>query len=331
MDQIKKRILALCLALALLTGCGGAKAPEKKSAVGFYFDTVITLSAFTDDDSVLKEALDECARYEKLFSRTVSGSDVWRINEESGPVDVSAETVKMLTTGLDVSEASGGAFDPTIEPESSLWDFSGETTVLPDAEKLKEAAGRVDYRRLVVDGNTVTLPDDMGLDLGGVAKGYIADRLTEFLRDRGIASALINLGGNVVTIGRRATDDQPWVVGIQDPKAESGVNKLTLRGESLSVVTSGNYERYFILDGIRYHHLLDPRTGWPVNAGLDSVTILSKSSAIGDALSTAAYILGEEKGLELIKQYEGVDAIFIRTDGTVGMTDGAKALIVDEP
>jgi thiamine biosynthesis lipoprotein len=329
-DQIKK-ILALCLALALLTGCGGAKAPEKKSAVGFYFDTVITLSAFTDDDSVLKEALDECARYEKLFSRTIAGSDVWRINEESGPVDVSPETVDMLTLALSLSGASGGAFDPTIEPVSSLWNFSGETAVLPDAGKLAEAASRVDYKRLVVDGNTVDLPEGMGLDLGGIAKGYIADRLVEFLKARGITSALINLGGNVVTIGRRATDDQPWVVGIQDPKGESGANKLTLRGESLSVVTSGNYERYFILDGVRYHHLLDPETGWPVNAGLDSVTILSQSSALGDALSTAVYVLGEEKGLELIKQYEGVDAIFIRSDGSVSMTDGAKALIVDAP
>lgn len=326
-----KKILALCLSLTFLAGCQGTKALEKKSVVGFYFDTVITLSAYTQDDTALKEALDECARYEKLFSRTVQGSDIWRINEESGPVEVDPETLKMLETGMTVSEASGGAFDPTVETETKLWDFSGDTAKLPDADALKEAATHVDYRKLALNGNTVELPDDMGLDMGGIAKGYIADRLAAFLRGKGVTSALINLGGNVVTIGRRATDDQPWIVGIQDPKAETGVNKLTIRAENLSVVTSGNYQRYFLLNGVRYHHLLEPKTGWPVQNGLDSVTILSESSAMGDALSTACYVLGQEKGMELIKKYEGIDAIFIGSDGTVSMTDGAKALVVDVP
>lgn len=325
-----KRVVALALALVLLTGCQ-PKPPEKKSVVGFYFDTVITLSAFVEDDKVLKEALDECARYEKLFSRTIQGSDIWRINEESGPVQVSPETIEMLTDALEVSKASGGAFDVTVEPETKLWDFSGETEKLPGAAALKEAATHVDYRKLVIESSAVELPDDMGLDLGGIAKGYIADRLNEFLREKGVKSALINLGGNVLTVGRRATDDAPWVVGIQDPKAENGANKLTLKAEDLSVVTSGNYERFFILDGVRYHHLLNPATGWPVNEGLDSVTILSKSSAMGDALSTASYVLGLDKGMELIKQYDGVDAIFVNSDGSVVMTDGAKALVVDEP
>ena len=176
-----------------------------------------------------QEALDECARYDKLFSRTVEGSDIWRINHNHGSVQVSTETAEMLKDALTVSELSGGAFDPSVEPVTKLWDFSGETAVLPDAESLREAATRVDYTKLKIDGDTVTLPDGMGLDMGGIAKGFIADRLSAFLRKKGIQSALINLGGNVVTIGRRATDDVPWVVGIQDPKAENGVNKLTIR------------------------------------------------------------------------------------------------------
>lgn len=325
-----RRLLALVLALVLLTGCQ-RKPLEKKSVVGFYFDTVVTLSAFVDDDKVLKEALDECARYEKLFSRTIQGSDIWRINEESGPVQVAPETIRMLTGALKISQASGGAFDMTVEPETKLWDFSGETAKLPSADALREAAAHVDYRKLLIEGSSVTLPDDMGLDLGGVAKGFIADRLGEFLRERGVKSALINLGGNVLTVGRRAIDGAPWVVGIRDPKAADGANKLAFKAEDLSVVTSGNYERFFILDGVRYHHLLNPATGWPVNEGLDSVTILSKSSAMGDALSTACYVLGIDKGMELAKKYDGVDAVFINSDGTVVMTDGAKALVADEP
>jgi thiamine biosynthesis lipoprotein len=331
--QIKyaRKILALGLMLALLSGCKPTKALEKKSVVGFYFDTVITLSAYVDDDAVLKAALDECARYEKLFSRTVEGSDVWRINNTTGPVEVSPETAEMLTDALEIAKASGGAFDVTVEPETKLWNFETDDPKLPDAQALQEAATHVGYQKLQVSGTTVTLPDDMGLDLGGIAKGYIADKLYKFLKDKGVTSALINLGGNVLTVGRRATDDQPWVVGIQDPKAENGTNKLTVRAEDLSVVTSGNYERYFILDGVRYLHLLNPATGWPVNEGLDSVTILSKSSAMGDALSTACYVLGVDKGMELIKRFPGIDAIFIASDGTVTMTDGAKALVVDEP
>lgn len=327
-----RRFAALLAVLMLLAGCRGTPAPEKKSAVGFYFDTVIALSAYGEDDSALKAALDECARYERLFSRTIEGSDIWRVNHAAGaPVQVSPETVEMLRIGLSVCEASGGAFDPTIEPASRLWDFSGEKAELPGAEALEAAASRVDYRKLVIGDDRITLPEGMGIDLGGIAKGYIADQLAEFLRARGVKSALINLGGNVLTIGRRATDDEPFVVGIQDPKGESGANRLTLKAEDLSVVTSGNYERFFLLDGVRYHHLLDPKTGWPVQNGLDSVTILSKSSALGDALSTACYVLGEEKALKLLEQFDGVDAIFIRSDASVLMTDGARALVVETP
>lgn len=333
MVQIRyaRKILALSLALAFLTGCQQTKALEKKSVVGFYFDTVVTLTAYVDDDKVLKEALDECARYDKLFSRTVEGSDIWRVNNTAGPVAVSPETAEMLTDALKIAAASGGAFDVTVEPESKLWNFTTDDPKLPDAAALKEAAAHVDYTKLSVSGTTVTLPDDMGLDLGGIAKGYIADKLYKFFKDKGVTSALINLGGNVLTVGRRATDGQPWVVGIQDPKSENGTNKLSVKAEDLSVVTSGNYERYFILDGVRYHHLLNPKTGWPVNEGLDSVTILSKSSAMGDALSTACYVLGVEKGMELLKQFPGIDAIFIASDGTIAMTDGAKALVANEP
>jgi thiamine biosynthesis lipoprotein len=319
----------LCLPLLLLAGCRRPPAPEKKSVVGFYFDTVITLSAYTDDDSVLTEALDRCAAYEKLFSRTIEGSDIWRVNREGGAVEVSPETIRMLQAGMEVSEASAGAFDPTIEPVSSLWDFSGETAILPDAQALREAAGRVDYRKLAIEDGRLVLPLDMGLDPGGIAKGYIADRIGELLRAGGVKSALINLGGNVLTIGRRAADDERWVVGIQDPRGETGANKLTLRAEDMSVVTSGNYERYFILDGVRYHHLLDPQTGWPVDNGLDSVTILSRSSVLGDALSTACYVRGLEEGMELVAGFDGVEAIFIGSDGTITMTEGAKALVVE--
>jgi thiamine biosynthesis lipoprotein len=320
-----KRLFALgAVVMLLLTGCRQS-APEKRTAVGFYFDTVVTLTAYTHDEKLLKQALDECARYESLLSRTVAGSDIWRINQ-GGEVAVSADTVKLLRDALRVSEASGGAFDPTIEPATSLWDFSGENLSLPDPSALERAVRQVDYKRLVVEEGRVTLPEGMGLDLGGVAKGYIADRLAEFLRARGVEAALINLGGNVLALGVRASDRKPWVVGIQDPAGETGQYRLTVSAENLSVVTSGNYERFFMLDGVRYHHLLDPETGWPVQNGLDSVTVLSGSSALGDALSTACYVLGEEKARQLIEGFDGVEAIFIASDGRVTATDGASAL-----
>ena len=321
----KSRALALWLALACalnLTGCASAQ-QKKETTVGFYLDTVITLTAYVDDAAVLNDALEECGRYERLLSRTVEGSDVWRINHAGGkPVEVSDETVELLETARQVSVLSGGMFDVTIAPVSTMWDFTSGAAVVPDADAIAAAAKLVDYTKVKTDGNQVAIPEGMMIDLGGIAKGYIADAVKDYLEDRGVKSAVLSFGGNIVTIGLKP-DGSPWKVGIQDIDRPTGEYMLVSLNFGGSTVTSGIYERGFEADGVYYHHILDPATGWPVQNELASVTIFSESSMWGDALATAAFTLGTEAGTKLIEGLDGVEAVFIARDRSVSATSGA--------
>ncbi len=300
----------------------------RRSEVGYYLNTVITLTAFVEDPQVLKDALAECGRYEALLSRTAEGSDVWRVNHAGGqPVEVSDDTIVILRCAMAVSEASGGAFDVTIAPVSTIWDFTSGAAVLPDAEALAAAAELVDWTKISVDGNTVTLPAGMMIDLGGIAKGYIADRIKQYLKDKGVEHAILSFGGNVIAIGVKP-DGSDWKVGVQDIDRPTGETMMVLRNSGGSTVTSGTYERGFDLDGVRYHHLLDPATGWPVQNGLASVTILCDSSMIGDALSTAVFVLGPEEGLALVESLQGTEAILITNSRDVILSSGAEEYII---
>ena len=196
-------LAVMLLATFLLCGsCSAEKDLPKLTEVGFYLDTVITLTAYTENSQVLKDALEECGRYEKLLSRTAEGSDVWRINHAKGqPTEVSEDTVRILQCAQEISEKSGGAFDVTIAPVSTLWNFTQDPPVLPDADELARAALLVDYTRIQLDGNMVTLPEGMMIDLGGIAKGYIADRVKNYLAERGVKNAILSFGGNIVAIG----------------------------------------------------------------------------------------------------------------------------------
>ena len=332
-NRITKKLLCLLLAVvlisALLPAAAFAAEEEKKTVYGFYMETIMSFTAYTDDEEVLNDALMECGRYDRLLSRTQEGSDVWRINHAEGkPVTVSDDTIAILEAAQKISELSDGAFDVTIAPASTLWDFTSGAAVLPDAAELEAASAKVDYTKLEIDGNTVTLPKGMMIDLGAIAKGYTADKIKEYLVDRGIESALLSFGGSsIVTIGLKP-GDEPWKVGIRDIDDAGGI-MLISRNFGGSTVTSGIYERCFDLDGVRYHHLLDPETGWPMQNELASVTIFSDSSMMGDALSTAAFVLGTEKGTELIESLDGVEAVFIARDRSVTMTSGAGDYIVE--
>ena len=330
MINIKKiRLVPLILSLMILcSGCMKGKELPKLSEVGFYLDTVIILTAYTDDDQVLKDAMEECSRYEKLLSATIEGSDIWRINHADGqPVEVSDDTMEVLRCAVRISELSGGAFDITIAPASSIWDFTSGEAVLPDPEEIARAAELVDYTKLELDGNTVRLPAGMMVDPGGIAKGYIADSVKAWLIDKGVKHAILSFGGNVVGIGTKP-DGSDWKVGIQDIDKATGEYMLVSRNNGGSTVTSGIYERGFDLDGVRYHHLLSTETGWPVQNELASVTIFSDSSMEGDALSTTAFVLGTEEGTRLSEGLEGIEALFIARDRTVTMTSGAEKYLI---
>ena len=326
----RKGLICLWLAFIMICccGCENNKELHKQTEVGFYLDTVITLTAYVEDSQVLKDALEECGRYEQLLSRTVEGSDVWRINHANGQtVEVSDDTITILKCARRISEMSGGAFDVTIAPVSVLWDFTAENPSLPDAEDIAKASALVDQSLMEMSGKTVRLPEGMMIDLGGIAKGYIADRIKEYLEKRGVKNAILSFGGNVVGIGKKP-DGDPWKVGIQDIDKKTGEIMLVSRNTGGSTVTSGIYERGFTMDGIRYHHLLSSETGWPVQNELAAVTIFSDSSMEGDALSPAAFCLGKEEGMKMIENLKGVEALFVERDRTVTYSSGAEDYII---
>ena len=217
--------------------------------------------------------------------------------------------------------------DITIAPVKDLWDFTPEGThKLPGDDTLAEALSHVDYHNLIVENNTVTLSDpESSIDLGCIAKGYIADRLKEYLVGEGVTSAILNLGGNVLTIGGKPSGD-PFVLGIRRPFADSNDSIAAIRTSGRSLVSSGVYERYFVLNGTRYHHLLNPHTGMPQDNYLLSVTILSASSTEGDALSTVCFLLGPEKGMELIESLPDTEAVFITDDYELHPSSGLRCI-----
>ena len=248
------------------------------------------------------------------LARRVASGDLGARIEVRG----SDETAELLTIALEVCEKSGGALDITIAPASDLWDFKSEQPKIPDRDQLERAAKLVDYTKLKLEGDVVTMPAGMAIDLGAVAKGYIADKAAEYLKEQGVTRAILNLGGNVVALGSKP-DGREWSIGIQDPEKENGKSGYSVMVADKSVVTSGIYQRGFDKDGVRYHHILDRATGWPVQNGLASVTIIADSSAMADAMSTACFVLGRDMGMSFAEEM-GVQAVFIGTDGKVSCT-----------
>ena len=304
--------------LLALTSCSSPRRDEKLSVTGIYFDTVIQIDAWGVSTSVLDECKKICENYESLFSNKIETSEISRINASAGtPVKVSQETIELISLGLDYCELSGGKFDITIAPLSDLWNFSEQPEhTVPDAVAIEEARSHVDYRKVLVDENacTVTLQDPQAkIDLGGIAKGYIADRLKEYLKKEGIEHALINLGGNVLTLGA-SFDGSPFRIGIQKPFDEQNTPIDIVEIQDRSVVSSGVYQRYFKKDGRLYHHILNPETGYPYANHLLQATVITGSSADGDALSTCCFALGLEEGSALIESLEDVQAVFVTED-----------------
>lgn len=301
----------------LFTGCSSSSAIPKR-ITGFYFDTVISITIYdSSSDELLDQCMELAAHYENLLSPNVEGSDIWNINHSSGAyVTVSDDTLSLLNTALFYARLSEGLVDPTIGSLSQLWNFGSDNqAVIPRQAAIESALSHIDYHMITIKDHQVMLNDpDARIELGFIAKGFIADKMKEFLLSKGVTSALINLGGNVLTLGNKP-DGAPFSIGIQKPFGQSGETALTLTLSDMSVVSSGNYERYFEQDGLLYHHILSTQTGFPVESGLSQVTIISDSSTTGDALSTLCFILGYEKAASLLENYPEIQAIFITEDG----------------
>lgn len=329
----KTMILIAGLAAMLLSGCQRNIEPISKS--GFMLNTFVTVTIYDKDDpKILEGCLELCRSYENIFSKTLKGSEVYKLNHRSSDqqtVTVSDDVKALISEAQIYSERSNGGFDVTIEPLSSLWNFTAESPVIPSEKDIKEAVLKVNYKNLKLEGNDLTfLSPDTTIDFGGVAKGYIADRLKDYLLEQGVKSAIINLGGNVLCVGEKP-DGTPFKIGLQKPFADRSETIETLNIKDMSVVSSGVYERHFIKDGVNYHHLLNPRDGYPFQNGLVSVTILSDISADGDGMTTACFSLGLDEGLKLVNSLDGIYGIFITDDYEVYYSDGAEKFLEVSP
>ncbi|MBQ6856600.1 MAG: FAD:protein FMN transferase [Lachnospiraceae bacterium] len=299
----------------------------------FLLNTFVNIKIYdSKDPAVLDEAFALCRDYEERLSRTLENSEIYKLNHrnpDEREFELSDETAKLMEKALHYCKISDGAFDITIEPASSLWDFTSEDPQLPDPDQLTEAIQKTGYENLVLEGNTLTfLSPDTRIDLGAIAKGYIADQIKEYLLSQNVSSAIINLGGNVLCIGSRP-NSEPFRIGLQKPFAEREETFSTANVNDLSVVTSGVYERHFIINGTNYHHILNPKTGYPYDNGLISVSILSEHSADGDGLSTTCFSLGLEQGMKLINSLDGVYGCFIDEDYNVYYSDGMEEFLSD--
>lgn len=315
-----KRFTALLTAAALLlSGCSGLTKKRSQVYTDTLFDTVVRIEILdAADEEVLKGCEDICRKYHSMFSNKIEDSEISRINSAGGnPVEVSDETVKLIRKGIYYGDLSNGAFDITIAPVSSLWDFHAEAPVPPPPEAVNEAVSHVDYKNILIKDNTVQLLDPYAaIDVGAIAKGYIADLVKNYLKEQGVKHAIINLGGNVLTLGSRL-DGSDYNIGIQKPFDAAGEPITSVKVSNQSVVTSGTYQRYFEAEGKLYHHILDPHTGYPCENNLNSVTIITNSSLTADALSTTCFLLGYDKSMRMIEQLGNVDAVFITKDNKI--------------
>lgn len=291
---------------------------EKDTRSAQYFDTAVVITLYDAPEGLMDDMMAACAFYENLLSRTVVGSDVDRINKANGQtVTVHPETWAILARAKEISRETGGAFSITIAPISTMWDFTGGTMRMPTDEERIAALLLVNDELIVLGDNyTVTMPAGMMIDLGGIAKGYIADSLAAMARGK-VSGGILNFGGNVYLIGRKP-DGSEFRTGIADPtKASSYVAIVTLTDKS--VVTSGTYERYFIRDGIRYHHILNPKTGLPAETDLAGATIILESSMDADAYATACIVFGREKALIFLNEHN-LDGMLIDNDNNIWVT-----------
>ena len=297
----------MMLILLLLCGCNSGE--TENSETRFLLDTVCTVTADCGDD-IINGAFSLCEDLERTLSKTLKESDVYRLNNTEGFVSVTEDTLKTVERAIYYGDLSGGKFDITIAPVSALWDFKNQ--VVPSKDEIAEALQSVDYHSVEIKNSEISLNGSQ-IDLGGIAKGYIADKAAEYLKEKGVKKALVNFGGNICMIGQ-------YNIGIKKPFDDSVIASIELKDKC--AVTSGIYERYIEKDGKIYHHILDPKTGYGVDNELAAVTVIGKKALDCDALSTVCMLLGTEDGLKIINNTAGTEAVFIDRENNITLSSG---------
>lgn len=324
--RIPTDLLACVLIVTALTGCSGnlrRPVSETRQLLG----TTCTVTLYDRAPrGIFEKVFARIDEIERHMTLNGTGSEVIAVNEAAGraPAAVSPDTFSVISAGLEYSRLSGGAFDITIGPLVKSWGIGSDSARVPPEEEIAKMAALIDYTKVRTDerSGTVYLEEPgMMIDLGAIAKGYAADETARILDENGVKRAIIDLGGNIMLVGEKP-DGTDWRVGVQDPDSTRGSYIGVVESGPAAVVTSGVYERFFVRDGVRFHHILDTETGYPVDNGLTSVTILTARSTDADGLSTSAFSLGLEKGLELIESLPGVEAVFLTREKRAWVTSG---------
>ena len=341
--KIIPRLFPLCLVFAFSMGLLGCffhgrmqESAVPQSRTEFALNTICTVTLFDqENDEVFQDIFRRIREIESRMSLFLPDSDVYRINAAAGiaPVQVHDDVFMVIERAVQMAELSGGAFDPTIGPLMALWGIKGANPGVPSQEEIDAVLPLVNWRNIDLDREQRTVfltSPGMVLDLGGIAKGYAADEALAVIRAARLERAIINLGGDAIMHGERP-DGSPWRVGLHTPHADQRTALGIVRGRNMTAVTSGVYEQYFVHNGVHYHHLLSPFDGRPARTGILSATIVSFGTSIdADALSTAIFVLGYERGRALVDSLEGVEAIFVFENRLVRTTAGVDFLLVDD-
>ncbi len=304
-------IILFLSSILLLAGCQ-QQGYDRQSLIALGTVCTIQLPAGTRPQvyDQVQKALDTV---DGELSRTKASSQIAILNREKQAA-LSDDVLALLQEGIEVAEKTDGAFDPAIGALTGMWAIATDHPRVPSEEEIQSVD--TDWRHIRIVGNQVTIPANMEIDLGAIGKGYAADRIKEVLRENRVSSALVNLGGNIYAIGEKQGGN-PWVIGLRDPNGSEGQAFITIQVRDLSLVTSGAYERNFTQDGVTYHHILDRKSGYPAESDLASASIIGPSSTLCDALSTSVFVLGSEKGMDLVESLAGYACVLVKKDGAI--------------
>lgn len=331
---MKRKITALLVCCLCLTGCApdtiGKNAIETTQNI-FAMDTYMTVTAYGEHGKeAVEEAVAEIERLDSLLSTGNEKSEVSEINQKGGGT-LSADTAFLWQKSMEVYEKTDGAFDVTIYPVMKAWGFADGNYTVPSGDELQELLKRVDSSKAVYDAETglLTLPQEAEIDFGGIAKGYTAERVAEIMKAAGVESGMLNLGGNVELIGKKP-DGSRFHIAIQSPEHDENYLGI-LEVSDTAVITSGGYERYFEKNGITYHHIIEPATGYPAQNGLLSVTIVSKDATLADAYSTSLFVMGTQKAIDFWKAHKDeFEAVLLTSEGELFITKGLEKIFYSQ-
>lgn len=317
----------LITVLSIQTSCknfnDSTNSSEKRSENIFAMDTYITVTAYGEDtDKDLQAAEEKLTLLDKMWSVTDEDSEIYKINHSGGQaVEVSSETAELLKFSLDMYERTDGAFDISLYPVLTAWGFTTNEYHVPSDEEIAGLLENTGVQNISLDDNTVQIPGNMQIDLGAVGKGYAGDLVAQKLKSNGVSSALIDLGGNIQTVGVKPNGEK-WTVGVRSPFGDG--NFATIEIGECAVVTSGGYERYFVEDGKTYWHIIDPKTGKPADNGIASVTVIGTEGRLCDALSTSLFVMGLDKAEILWKSSDDFEMIIVTSDGGIYISEGIE-------